>query len=444
MKTTSTLLFVGVATASYDYGVAPTSSSSAGYTTITPGGSSYGPVTVTSQYQTVPTYVSSASSYSSYVYVSTVVTDADGKKCTVTKTEDPVTVYHSKSTKTHTTTYGPAPSAGGHLPYGYNGTASPYTPHTKTWEELCEKVVEVPYKQLGPSALPGYPGSGLCGEDCYGSDDSTPTGDDEKTNYQPAHVKEYQDGKWSTYTVTYTYGAPTPKATTYANPGTYTVPDYDVTVQKTKTVAEEGTYTAPAGETVTYGGQTTDVSKSCTITAPYAAYETQGTETKTVIKTTTITADKPGKYTIAKPTTTVYDQEHVCHYPTAKVYPPGVYHHSKETITITKTSQAYTCSYQSTSTYPTSSTTSSYPSASKDSYPTSTPVSPSSTTDGYPTDYPTASSTQPHNPDPSSDYEEPAESYGVPSAGYVKRGGMLQRRKVEKKAAPVGKRVILV
>jgi len=420
MKTASTLLFAGVAAAQYGYAI-PSSSSKAGYTTITPSGSSYGPVTVTSQYQTVPTYISSASSYSDYVYVSTVVTDADGKKCTVTQTEDPVTVYHTKSTKTHTTTYSPAPSA--HYPYNKNGTA--YLPTTKTWEELCETVVEVPYKELGPHALPGYPGSGLCGKNCYGSE--YPNGDKkDETSYQPAHVKEYRNGKWSSYIVTYTYGAPTPKATTYAKPGTYTVPAYDVTVYKTKTVAEDRIYTAPAHAIVTYGGHTTQVSKPTTITAAYATYETHGSETKTIIKTTTIYADKPGKYTIAKPTVTSYEKDQVCHYPTAKVYPPGVYHHDKEAVTITKSNEAYTCSYGKTSTYSTSTSTSGYATASQDTYPT-------------------ASSTQPYNPDPSADYPEPVESYGVPSAGYVKRGGMLERRKVEeKKAAPIGKRVILV
>ncbi|KAF2681686.1 hypothetical protein K458DRAFT_420455 [Lentithecium fluviatile CBS 122367] len=432
MKTASTLLFAGAAVA-YEY-AAPSSSTPVGYTTITPGGSSYGPVTVTSQYQTVPTYVSSASSYSDFVYVSTVITDADGKKCTVTKTEEPVTVYHSKSTLTHTTTYAPAPSGAGYYPYNKNGTASEYTPHTKTWEELCEKIVEVPYKKLGPSALPGYPGSGLCGKECYSGEHHDSENDEDETSYQPAHVKEYKDGKWSTYTVTYTYGAPTPKATTYKTPGTYTVPEYDVTIHKTKTVAEEGTYTAPAGKTVTYGGEYTDVTKPTHITAAYAAYETEETKTKTVIKTTTIYADKPGHYTIAKPTVTSYEKEHVCHYPTAKVYPPGVYHHDKETVTITKTNEAYTCSYQKTSTYPTPTTTPAYPTATKDAYPTE-----------YPTEYPTPSTTTPYGPDPSADYEEPAEAYGVPSAGYVKRGGMLERRKAEeKKAAPIGKRVILV
>jgi hypothetical protein len=420
MKTASTLLFAGAAAASYGY--APISpSSKAAYTTITPGGSSYGPVTVTKQHQTVPTYVASASSYSDYVYVSTVVVDADGKQCTVTKTEEPVTVSHDKYTKTHTTTYAPAASA--YYPYGKNGTSTP--PTTKTWEELCETVVEVPYKDLGPHALPGYPGSGLCGKDCYGGE--YPSGDKkDETEYQPAHVKEYKNGKWSSYEVTYTYGAPTPKATTYANPGTYTVPEYAVTVYKTKTVAEEGTYTAPANEVVTYGGHTTDVTKPTTITAAYAACETHGSETKTVIKTTTIYASQPGKYTVAKPTVTSYPTEKVCHYPTAKVYPPGVYHHDKETVTITKTNEAYTCSYGKTSTYPTLTSTSS-------------PVEPTVTP------YPTASSTQPYNPDPSADYPEPAESYGYATAGYVKRGGMLERRKAEdKKAAPLGKRVILV
>ncbi|KAF2251776.1 hypothetical protein BU26DRAFT_516531 [Trematosphaeria pertusa] len=436
MKSASTLLLAGAA-AAYEYGY--TSSSEVGYTTITPGGS-YAPVTVTSQYQPIPTYDSEHSSYSSYLYVSTIITDADGNQCTITKTEEPVTVAHYKSTITHTTVatdYGYAVPTG-YYPSGRKNATSTPVYRTKSWEELYEKIDKVPYKELGPSALPNYPGSGLCGSECYGEED---------TKYQPVEVSEYSNGKWSTYRETHTYGAPKPSVKTYDTPGTYTVPEYDMTVHKSTTVPAEATYTAPPGKTVTYGGSTTDVAHPTTITAAYGAYETHGTKTKTVIKYVTITATKPGKYTIAKPTTTHYETERECHYPTAQVYPPGVYHHSKETVTITKSHEAYTCSYHKTSTYPSPSST---PSVTKDSYPTTT-----SSHDTYPTEtsstkgdeYPTPSSTTPYGPDPSSDYEEPAESYGTPSAGYVKRGGMLERRKAEapaKKAAPVGKRVILV
>lgn len=473
-----TVLFAGAAAAT-EYAYSQSFPAKA-YATITPGGT-YAPVTVTSQYQTIPTYVSDASSYSSYLFVSTVITDGEGKPCTVTKTDEPVTVSHYISTITHTSTgFGYTAPTGSAAPYGSNATASA-KPYTKTWTEKYERICEIPYKQLGPSAIPGYPGSGLCGKDCSGQGE---------TKYQPQKIREFKNGKWNTYNAINTYGAPTPKPTTFANPGTYTIPEYDQTVKQSYTAPAQGTYHAPAGKTVTYGGSSTYVTKPTTITASYGAYETKGSEVKTIYKTVTITADQPNKYyTIAKPTITKYDRETTCHFPTNKVYPPGVYHHSKETVTITKSNQAYTCSYEKTSTYSASTPTPTY-SVGKDTYPTAKvsskephPTGPVSDKDGYPTAsssaqdgystasstpvnsyptesvskdsyptasstiqeaYPTASTTKPHVADPSSDYYEPIEEYGTPSAGYVKRGGMLKRRSATKKAVPAAKHVILI
>ncbi|PSN60100.1 hypothetical protein BS50DRAFT_579598 [Corynespora cassiicola Philippines] len=421
-------VFASVALAAeYGYGTPSDSSSSKiGYTTIDPG-HGYEPVTVTKQYQPIPTYIPaegydvSTGSWSDYAFVSTVISDYNGNKYTITKTDQPVTVYHTKATYTHTST-----DAGYAAPTGYYPTGG-YVPKnstiTKTWYELYEKVHEVPYKDLGPHVLPGYGGSGLY------------KGDDKK---QAVKVKEYKGGKWSDYSYTFTYGAPEPETSTYEHPGTYTIPAKDVTLDHTTTVPAEATYTAPAGKPVTYGGAYTTVTetKPTTITAGYAAYETEGALTKTVIHYKTITCTGTGKYEIAKPTVTSYAHDTTVKYPTTKVYTPGVYHHSKETVTITKPNQPYTCTYEQTSTYPTPSTTptGSYPTATKDTY-----EEPSYPTSGE------ATATKPYGPDPSSDYEEPAESYGKPHAGYVKRGGVLERRKAEpevKKAA--GKRVILV
>ncbi|KAF2646169.1 hypothetical protein P280DRAFT_524887 [Massarina eburnea CBS 473.64] len=402
-----------------------------GYTTITPG-RTHTPITVTSQYQTVPTYISSASSYSDYLYVSTVIVDAESKNCTVTKTDEPITIYHSKYAITHTTTEGGYAAStgnhpiatGGYYPYHQNATASP--------------------ANIGPSALPNYPGSGLCNEKCNGKGD---------IKYQPVHVSEYKNGKWTQYNATYTYGAPTPSATTYENPGTYTVPAYDMTVHKPTTAVAEATYTAPASKTVTYGGSSTEVFQPCTITAQYPTYSTstegEKITTETLILTTTIYAEKPGMYMIAKPTVTRFESEVLCRYPTLSVYQPGVYHHSRETVTVTRSSEIYTCSYHGSSTsMPASVSMTSTPSTDTPSSPSSTPYRTHTTTpcsSSKHTTPPTDSSTQPPHPDPSSDYEEPVESYGTASSGYVKRGGMLERRKAawEKKAV-LAKRVILV
>ncbi|KAJ4290539.1 hypothetical protein N0V90_010756 [Kalmusia sp. IMI 367209] len=429
-----------------------------GYTTITPSGS-YSPVTVTAQYQAIPSYDSSASTYSQYLWVSTVITDADGEACTITKTEEPVTIRHTRATVTHVTTNTNWIYA---VPTGayHDGTATA-TYETSQWEELYEMIGEIEYKHLGPYAIHDYPGSGLCGHKCNG---------DHGFKYQPAHVKEFKHGKWTYYNTTYTYGLPMPKATTYETPGTYTVSAYDVTVDETITAPSEATYTAPASTMVTYGGVTTSVDEPCVITARYGAYSNDGAMIKTIIKTTTIYANTPGHYTIVKPTTTRYDHSTECTYPTTTIYEPGVYHHSKETITITKPHQAYTCSYYQTPTAtsrksvttdrhsiyvtsPEDGTAQSYNTPSSkhdDSYPTPfssrpsykpTSMPPSSANDRYST----ASPTNPRGPDPSSDYEEPEESYGTAYAGYVKRGGMLERRKAHiVKVTPPGKRVILV
>jgi hypothetical protein len=404
MKSASALIFATAVAADYGYG-APSTSSKLGYTTVYPGHGK-APVTVTAQYQPIPTYVNGK--WSEYEAISSVITDGYGNKITVTATDEDLTVYHTKKTITHTVT---APVEGYAKPTGYYGAKNATS--TKTWNELYEEIHEVPYNHVGPHAIPGYPGNPKCTDN---------------KDEQWVTIKEYSGGKWHTYLHTFTYSAPKPSVTTYDAPGTYTVPANDITVAYPTTVAVEQTYHATANKPITYGGQTTDVTKPTTITAPYAAYETEGATTKTVIHTKTITCDKPGKYTIVKPTTTVYAHDTTVVYPTVTKYPAGVYHHYPETVTITKSHQAYTCSFEQTSTYP-------VPSA------TSTHVSSSSSTE-------TATSTKPYGADPSSDYEEPAESYGHASAGYVKRGGVLQRRKAEvapaKVAVKAAKRVILV
>jgi len=44
-------------------------------------------------------------------------------------------------------------------------------------------------------------------------------------------------------------------------------------------------------------------------------------------------------------------------------------------------------------------------------------------------DKPSATHTSAAPPNPSSDHNEPAESYGKTASGYTKRGGLIQRRK---------------
>ncbi|KAI8938478.1 hypothetical protein NX059_004370 [Plenodomus lindquistii] len=352
------LVFAATAAASYDaYGSYPenakssssdvksmTSSKPIGYTTIYPG---YGkdPVTVTTQHQPYPTCVSAGyggkdcDKWEDDKYVSTTVKDYDSKTVTVTKVKQPVTVYHTKKTITHSATGkngNPTSSAGYAQPTGSaykNGTDG-------CWYELYEKIEEVPYNKLGPHALPGYPGSGLY-----------PEGDKK----QPVHVKELKGGKWSEYEHTYSYGKPEDEVTTYEKPGVYTVPAKDVTVDYPVAHPAEATKTAHAGETLTYGGQYIDAKETGYVTGAYGAYETKydggKTVTETVVKYTTIWVTATGKVEVTKPTTTVCDKDTEVAYPTAKTYAPGVYHHDAKTVTVTKGGEAYTCKYEQTEKY---------------------------------------------------------------------------------------------
>ncbi|KAI9761306.1 MAG: hypothetical protein M4579_001096 [Chaenotheca gracillima] len=116
------------------------------------------PITVTEQYQTVstctPTQTCDSCSteypFTDYVYVSTVIPQAGGKSCTVTKTDQKVTVSQLKTTST---AYVPAPTK--------------WANSTKTTSKVGHvEVVKidyiVPYVEIGPSCIPGYGGSGLC------------------------------------------------------------------------------------------------------------------------------------------------------------------------------------------------------------------------------------------------------------------------------------------
>ncbi|KAF2652601.1 hypothetical protein K491DRAFT_695477 [Lophiostoma macrostomum CBS 122681] len=443
MKTASALLFATAVAADYGYGsYAEESTSDAAYTTIYPG-YDHEPVTVTSQYQTIPTYDADASTWSEYAYVSTVITDYDGNDYTVTNTDQPVTVYHESSTITHYQEEPTPVASHGYYPLaGANGTYSAAPAPTKAYYELTEEVHEATYKDLGPKALPGYGGSGFRKD----------------PDHQPVVIKKYSNGKWHSYSYVFTYGAPKPSATTFENPGTYTLPASDVTVEKPTTAAVEAHQTYHAHQHVTYGGHYTHVPHKTTLTAPYGAYETHGASTKTIIKYKTITCPSAGKYTIVKPTTTSYDHDTTLSYPTTTHYEPGVYHHPRETVTITKKHQPYTCSYTKThsypfpSHYPTWKPSSTHSTKTKTKHHSSTKTKhhsthkPTSTHHGYPHTTSPASTTQdaygtsstpsattPYGPDPSGDldYDVAVENYGTPNAGYVKRGGMLERRTTE-------------
>lgn len=381
-----------------------------GYTTIYPGYDKY-PVTVTSQYQPYPTCVSagydgkSCGKWEEDMYVSTTIRDYDGNYKVITKTEEPVTVYHTKKTITHSATgkYGyPTSSAGYAKPTGSYGSKNGTD---GCWYELYEKVEEVPYKKLGPHALPGYGGSGLY-----------PEGDKE----QPVKVKEYKGGKWTEYEHVYKYGKPEEEVKTYEKPGVYTESAKDVYVDKPYTAPAMATKTAKAGETCTYGGAYVEATSTGYVTGAYGAYETKYVSgkpvTETVVKYTTVYVTKTGTVEIAKPTTTVYDHDTEVAYPTAKSYEQGYYHQDAKTVTVTKSGEAYTCTYEKKD-YPTASSKIEYPvhqtktPSHDDSYgykPQPTPYKPTEGEHGYPSYPSNGNGTYAH-----SKPNYPAQSYPV-------------------------------
>ncbi|KAH7392330.1 hypothetical protein DE146DRAFT_662248 [Phaeosphaeria sp. MPI-PUGE-AT-0046c] len=205
-----------------------------GYTVVTPG---YGkpPVTVTSQYQSYPTCVAAAydgkscDKWSDDKYVSTTIVDYNKKTQTVTKKEEYITVYHEKKTVTHYATS---------TALGYGAVSTPVAKNsTGVWYELYEKVYVCEYQNMGKNAMVGYTGSGLC-QKC----------DDE----QPIVVKEYKNGKWTEEKKTMNYGKPKDEVKVYEKPGTYTVPAKTVTIYSKPTgkAPENNVYTYP-GKTIT-------------------------------------------------------------------------------------------------------------------------------------------------------------------------------------------------
>ncbi|KAL1636851.1 hypothetical protein SLS56_000945 [Neofusicoccum ribis] len=136
--------------------------------------------------------------------------------------------------------------------------------------------------------------------------------------------------------------APTPVVSTFATPGTYTIPATTITVTDTTTVCGAETTSLTPGVN-TYGGVVTSVVTATTITCPYAAVETTDSTTTSVIRTTTYTCPAAGEYTVVPPYTTSVPEGTVTHYPTPATYTPGTYTAPEQTVTITKTNDVYVC-----------------------------------------------------------------------------------------------------
>ncbi|KAK8175227.1 beta-glucosidase 5 [Phyllosticta citrichinensis] len=135
---------------------------------------------------------------------------------------------------------------------------------------------------------------------------------------------------------------PTPFITTYATPGTYTIPARTVTLTEVTTVPVVTTQTLTSGVN-TYGGVTTSVVTETTVTCPYATVETSGSTTTSVIKTTSYYCPGNGVYTVVPPVTTTVPADTTADYPKVTSYTPGTYTQPERTVTITKTNDVYTC-----------------------------------------------------------------------------------------------------
>ncbi|KAH8752694.1 hypothetical protein F5882DRAFT_524453 [Hyaloscypha sp. PMI_1271] len=238
-------------------------------------------ITVTAQYQTVSTctpYTTTVpnsvygsalnkveASCSAYPWVSTVIPCAGGSSTTVTKTEQAVKIGYSSTVLT--SEYPCATTAP-----SYNGTGYGYSNSSCTSTKLTTMVVDVtcPYKDLGPLAIPGYPGSGLC---------TTCAEDKNGTKSQVVNVVKCMDKSCSTYPETWVSAKPT--TPTSVSSAVYSSSTFCPT---------SGVYTIPVTTTCTPSGP--DFTKPVTKTFSII---TSVSDPQTIQITKTITITYSGK-----------------------------------------------------------------------------------------------------------------------------------------------------
>lgn len=136
---------------------------------------------------------------------------------------------------------------------------------------------------------------------------------------------------------------PTPSVTSFSSTGVFTIPATTMTVTDTTTVCGATTTNVPSGSH-TFGGVTTVVETSTTVVCPYATVKPTGSTVTSVIETTTYVCPSAGTYTIA-PMTTHVPSSTVLVYPTPQTITPGVYSHSEQTVTATRTDFTYVCPF---------------------------------------------------------------------------------------------------
>ncbi|KAH7327264.1 hypothetical protein BKA65DRAFT_64872 [Rhexocercosporidium sp. MPI-PUGE-AT-0058] len=232
-------------------------------------------ITVTAQYQTVSTctpHTVTASSYgselykveptcSTYPWVSTVIPCAGGSSTTVTKTDQIVELSYVSTVLTSEASYPTnAPSYNG-TGYGYANASQPTT-----------MIVDVtcPFNELGPLAIPGYAGSGLC---------TTCAEDKNGSKYQVVTVSKCIDKSCTTYPETWVSAKPTTPSS--VSSAIYSTSTY---------LPSAGKYTIPVTTTCTPSGP--DFTKP--VTKTFSIY-TSVSEAQTIHVTKTLTITYSGK-----------------------------------------------------------------------------------------------------------------------------------------------------
>lgn len=132
---------------------------------------------------------------------------------------------------------------------------------------------------------------------------------------------------------------PVPTVTVCPTPGTYTIPQKTIIVDKTVTVCAAASTHLPKG-TQTYGQVTTVVQGSTTVTCPYAT-ATNGENAPM----TTHVCHEAGVCTVVPGTVTVVETETDVYYACPTTYTPGTYTAPATTVTVTVDQYVVYCPY---------------------------------------------------------------------------------------------------
>ncbi|OWP01452.1 Ca2+-modulated nonselective cation channel polycystin [Marssonina coronariae] len=391
-------------------------------------------ITVTEQYQTVSTCAptpyklvgnttqEAEPSCSSYAWVSTVIPAPDGSSTTVTKTEQEVQVGYVSTVLT--SKYPCATSAPSYNATGYGSSNSSCT-STRLTTMVVDTVI--PYNELGPLAIGGYAGSGLC-ETCEMDEDGA--------QYQVVTVHKCLDGACTTYAETLVSAKPTApssvqtaiysSSTFCPSSGAYTIPVTTTCSPEAPEFTDVVTKTFYITTSVS-GPETIQITKTITVTFT-GAPEPTAPSSKLPVSTSAYVTENGVQtvpiYATITPSDSGYEPVTTTAFYTTSVTNAPVHVYCTKTLTVTFTSTAYLLTVvdgvtKSPEAYPTepapvyasvsSGGYAGYPSEPAEGYPGDSSKTPA----GYETEYKTEPASYPT--DPAEVY--PADSSKV-SSGY--------------------------